>query len=73
MSVLGKEKRHQLRMHAFIVAEVSAEEAADEVSVDRSVISWEMYVFKTAKKAFENSLSIKNKWRGDFITWSMES
>ena len=53
MAVLREEQRHQLRMHGLVRAEVSAEEAADELTVYGSVISWEMYVFETAENALE--------------------
>lgn len=53
MAIFCKEKRYKLRVDLLVAAEVSSEETADQVSIDRSVVAWEMYVFKAAEKAFE--------------------
>ena len=44
-----KKQGYKLRMDSFIRAEISSEEAADEVSIHWSIISWEMNVFKRAE------------------------
>ena len=46
VTVLGKEEGYKLRMYGLVVAEISAKEAADEVTVNGSVIAWEMNIFK---------------------------
>ena len=46
VTVLCKEKGHQLRVYGLIVTEVSAEETADKVSVYGSVVAWEMNIFE---------------------------
>jgi hypothetical protein len=46
MTVFCKEKGDQLWMYLLVAAEVSAEEAAYEISIYRSVITGEMYIFK---------------------------
>jgi hypothetical protein len=53
MTVLCEEKGHQLRVYGLVVAEVSAEETADEVSVYRSVVAWEMDIFERTEKVFK--------------------
>ena len=53
MTVFREKKCYQLGVYSFIGAEVSPEETADEVSVYRSIVTWEMDVFKTAEKAFK--------------------
>ena len=53
MAVFGEKKGHQLRVYILIAAEVSAEEPADQISVDRGVIPWEMDIFESAVDAFE--------------------
>ena len=53
MSVFCKEQGHELWVHGLVRAEVSSEETADEVSVDRRVVSWKMYVFEISENAFE--------------------
>ena len=55
MTVFCEQKGHQLRVYCLVAAEVSAEETADKVAIDRCVITWEMNVFKCAEKAFEIS------------------
>jgi hypothetical protein len=45
MPVLCKEQGNKLRMHGLVASEVSAEEAADEVAVNRGVIAGKMYIF----------------------------
>ena len=46
VAVLGKEEGYKLRMYSFVVTEISAEETADEVSVNWSVIAWKMNIFE---------------------------
>ena len=53
MTVFCKQKGHKLGVHLLVAAEVSAEETADQVSIDRSVIAREMDIFKAAEKAFK--------------------
>ena len=53
MAVFCEEKGNELRMDRLVGAEVSAEETADEVAVDRGVIAREMYVFKLSENAFQ--------------------
>ena len=53
MAVFREEKGHELRMDRLVGAEVSAEETAYEVAVDRGVIAREMYVFKLSENAFQ--------------------
>ena len=53
MSVFGKEKCHQLRVDGLVAAEITSKETADELSIDRSVIPWEVYVFDLSEKAFK--------------------
>ena len=48
MAVLRKKKRHQLRMHALVGAEVSPEEAADKLPVYRGIVAREMDVLQRA-------------------------
>jgi hypothetical protein len=53
MSVFCEKKRNQLGVYGIIRTEVSTEKAADKVSIYRSVVAREMYVFKIAVKAFK--------------------
>jgi hypothetical protein len=53
VAVFSEKKGYKLRMYRLVVAEVSAQEAADEVPVDRSVIAWKMYVFDCSEKLLE--------------------
>jgi hypothetical protein len=53
VAVFSKQKGYQLRVYGFIRAEVSAEEAADQFAIYRSVIAWEMYVFEASEDLFE--------------------
>ena len=48
VSVFSKEKSHQLRMYSIIRAKVSTKETADEVTVHRGVVTWEVDVFEAA-------------------------
>jgi hypothetical protein len=53
VAVFCKEERHQLWVHGLVRAEVPSQEAADEFAVNRSVIAWEMYIFKASENLFE--------------------
>ena len=53
MSVFCKKQGHKLRVYSLVRTEVPAEETADELSIDGSVISWEMDVFEISENAFE--------------------
>ena len=53
VAVFCKEERYQLRMHCLVRAEVSAEEPAYEFAVNRSIVTWEMYVFEASENLFE--------------------
>jgi hypothetical protein len=53
MTVFGEEKCDKLRVNSFVGAEVSAKETADEVAVDRRVVTWEVDIFKSAETAFQ--------------------
>ena len=44
---------YKLRVHSLVGAKVSAKKSAYEISVDRGIITWEMYVFKITEKFFE--------------------
>ena len=61
MPVFSKEEGYQLRVYGLVRAEVSAKETADEVSIYRSVVSWEMDVFETSEMLSRYALS--------FFTW----
>jgi hypothetical protein len=51
--VLCEKQGHKLRMHALVVAEISTEETADEIAIDRGIVSWEMYIVKRSEHAFQ--------------------
>ena len=53
VTVLCEEKCYKLRMYGFIGTEISAEETADEITVYRCVVAWEMYIFEGTESAFE--------------------
>ena len=55
MTVLGEQKCHQLRMDGFIAAEIASQKAADEISIYRSVVAWEMYIFELSEDLLEIS------------------
>jgi hypothetical protein len=49
VAVFCEEQGDKLRVYALVRAEVSAQEAAYQFSVYRSVVSWKMNIFKTAQ------------------------
>ena len=53
MSVLCEEQCDQLRVDGLVRAEITSEEAADEVSIYRSILTWKMDVFERAEKTFK--------------------
>jgi hypothetical protein len=53
VSVFSEEQSHELGMNRRIVSEIPSEETADEVAVDRSIITWEMYIFQRAENALQ--------------------
>ena len=53
MPVLREEQGHKLRMHLLVSSEVAAQEAGNQLAVDRRVIAWEVYVLKRLRQCFE--------------------
>ena len=60
MPVFRKKKGHKLGMDCFVAAEVSAKETAYKLTVDRCIISGEMYVFDCAEEAFK--IVLRQSW-----------
>ena len=53
MPVFCKEQGYKLRVHSLVGPKVSTKKSAYEISVDRCIVTWEMYVFKITEKFFE--------------------
>ena len=53
MPVFCEKQGYKLRMNGFVASEVTAEETADQITVNRGVISGEMYVFDRTEEALE--------------------
>lgn len=51
--VFGKKKGHELRVYHFVASEISAQEAAYEISVYGSVITWKMNILERSEYAFK--------------------
>ena len=54
MPVLGKKKGYELGMNHLVVAEITSEKTAYEIAVNRGIITWKMYIFKSAKAPIKN-------------------
>ena len=53
MPVLGEKQGDKLRMYLVVSPELPLQESADEVAVNRSPVSREMYVIDTPIEFFE--------------------
>ena len=51
--VFSEKQSDKLGMYGFVAAEVTSQETAYEISINWSVIAWEMDVFQCAEKAFK--------------------
>lgn len=58
MPVLGEQQGDQLRVNGFVASEIPAQKPADQIAIDRRVVSWKVNVFQFRAYLFEIRLQL---------------